>query len=253
MTPNKLIKLLLFNFTIIIINAVVFSRAFLGIEISGDNAFESAFGITAVFVSVALFIMVNWKILVPERRKHTAPLMKDKDIITLDNCLVAIKQYIESNSITFQAKLTEITKQVGRFTKKKNSFAEQLSERFGSSELSYQKFASVVVSIEKILLRNIKAVLNRVNAFDEEEFEEMAKSQNARNIRSTTALARKEIFDECIGFVQKVVEDNEDVILKLDRLLLELSKLSSEDVGQIEDLPAMKEIEQLIQNTKWYK
>ena len=46
---------------------------------------------------------------------------------------------------------------------------------------------------------------------------------------------------------------NEDILLKLDGLILEISKLDDIDSGTLEELPAIQEINSLIEHTKYYK
>lgn len=42
-------------------------------------------------------------------------------------------------------------------------------------------------------------------------------------------------------------------MLKLDQLLLEISRLDSFEAGDIEQMPCMQEIDQLIKHTKLYR
>ena len=49
------------------------------------------------------------------------------------------------------------------------------------------------------------------------------------------------------------LEANEEIMLKLDKLLLEISLLGSTDYRDVEEMPCMKEIDMLIKQTKLYK
>ncbi|MNC71454.1 hypothetical protein D3C75_1223780 [compost metagenome] len=46
---------------------------------------------------------------------------------------------------------------------------------------------------------------------------------------------------------------NEEILLKLDQLLLEISLLDSTDYTAIEEMPCMKELSALIGQTKLYQ
>ncbi|MNP47981.1 hypothetical protein D3C76_1420710 [compost metagenome] len=51
------------------------------------------------------------------------------------------------------------------------------------------------------------------------------------------------------GFIQA----NEEILLKLDKLLLEMSRLETADYRELEATPCMQEIDELIHQTKFYK
>jgi hypothetical protein len=61
------------------------------------------------------------------------------------------------------------------------------------------------------------------------------------------------VYNEYITFVKSATEDNEQILLKLDKLLLEISKFDSLESGEIEDLAGMQEIDALIKQTKYYR
>ena len=60
------------------------------------------------------------------------------------------------------------------------------------------------------------------------------------------------IYNEYISFVKKAIDDNEQIILKLDEILFELSKLNSSEDGALENMSAMKEIDDLIKKVRLY-
>ena len=58
---------------------------------------------------------------------------------------------------------------------------------------------------------------------------------------------------EHINYVKTLVEDNEVIIMKMDKLMLELSKLSELNADNIEKVSAIQDINELISQTKYYK
>jgi hypothetical protein len=60
------------------------------------------------------------------------------------------------------------------------------------------------------------------------------------------------IYDEYVSFIKKAIENDEQIILKLDKILLELSRFNSIEDGKIENMNAMKEIDDLIDKIKLY-
>jgi hypothetical protein len=61
------------------------------------------------------------------------------------------------------------------------------------------------------------------------------------------------IYNEYISFIKAATEENEQIILKLDKLLLEISKFNSIEDSEIGNLSGMQEIDELISQTKLYK
>ena len=62
-----------------------------------------------------------------------------------------------------------------------------------------------------------------------------------------------EIYNEYISYVKEAITDNEEILLKLDKVLLELSNFNSLESGELENMAAVKEIDDLISKIKLYK
>jgi hypothetical protein len=100
---------------------------------------------------------------------------------------------------------------------------------------------------------NIRSILNKLNAFDEDEYISVSRDNGKREFSNEILQTKLDIYNEYISFVRNAVDDNEEILLKLDRLLLEISKFNSMEDGEIENMSAMKEIDELINKTKLYK
>jgi hypothetical protein len=61
------------------------------------------------------------------------------------------------------------------------------------------------------------------------------------------------VYDEYISFVKAAIDYNEHILLKLDKLLLEISDLDCIEPGQLEKMPGMIEIDNLIKEARYYK
>ena len=73
------------------------------------------------------------------------------------------------------------------------------------------------------------------------------------NINSKISQEKIEMFQKYITFVKESVENNEEILLKLDKVLLELSKFNSLEDGELENMNAVKEVDELINKIKFYK
>ncbi|HWQ42401.1 MAG TPA: hypothetical protein VN456_10265, partial [Desulfosporosinus sp.] len=96
-------------------------------------------------------------------------------------------------------------------------------------------------------------IINKLNAFDEDDYI-MIRTKNAAKAFSQQFVEDKlKVYNEYITYMRDSAEDNEEIILKLDKLLLEISGLNSMENGQIEQMPGMIEIDDLIKQTKLYR
>ena len=118
---------------------------------------------------------------------------------------------------------------------------------------TYQKFAKVLEMVRNVMYSNTKSMLNKISIFDESEYKELLTYQKKKKEPNALVDEKLGIYKAYISFVQEGVEDNELILLKMDHLLLELSNLNSLEDGQLEKMPAMQEIDELIAKTKFYK
>ncbi len=240
---EKIIKILVLNIGIGVIDTILFSPGLLSIKIIGGSAFETAFGATAVLMSGIVFIFGNYNLLIEKEKTIQA-----SEIKTVDDYIDALKQ---NDKRIFEKDITTILEQIEMFQKKRETIKEVLLQKFDITEISYSKFDGVISDLENVFYMNIRSIINKLNAFDEKDFNRIKK--DAENKFSKEFINTKmRIYGEYISFVRKAIEDNEQIILKLDKLLLELSKFNSLEGGKIEDMSAMKEIDELINKIKLY-
>ena len=87
MRNSKFISLIKINSAIVILNIVLFSPGLLNIEIGGTSIFKTALGVTIITMSIIIFIIGNYSILMKE----------DNDIniykvVTSDDCIEALNE-----------------------------------------------------------------------------------------------------------------------------------------------------------------
>ena len=243
MSINKILKLTALNAGIAVGDTVLFSPGLLGLQIGGVSVLGTAFGVTVILMSVVVFIYGNYKLLVEKQ-----PMIQTSQIKTKEDFIAALIS--NSNKKTFGKDIEFILNQIRRFDKKKETINYILLQKFNQTEMSYQKFEGTIVGIKDVFYLNIRSILNRLNAFDEGEYDLVRKNNKEF---SKILQTKKEIFEEYIAFVKSSINDNEEIILKMDKLLFEISKLNSLEGGDIEKMSIMSEIDELINQTKYYK
>ncbi|MBN1235435.1 MAG: hypothetical protein JW999_05215 [Methanotrichaceae archaeon] len=246
MERKKLIKLLGLNLGIAAADIITFSPGLIGLELIGPSALATALGSTIIFLSGAGLIYGNYKLLSgPEKA-----IPPDKNS-TVDDYIEALNMHRELK--TFQATVDLLKDQIERLQKKNKTIRDILLQIFSASEISYQKFDAVIAEVEKIFFMNIRSILNKLNAFDEEDYNFIRKKNEAGAFSQQLMDERFKVYDEYITSVKAATEDNEQILLKLDKLLLEISGLNSVESGQLEQMAGMIEIDNLIKQAKYYK
>ena len=256
---RNLPKIIALNLILCLINIVLFAKPFMGLTIGGVSALASALGVTDIFLSGLFFFYGNIRLLTARPKPKTLPV-KDVKITTLEECTVSVKIYLDNNVKTYAHSLQQVLDQISRFKRKKTTIQSTLLDRFSETEMSFSKFAGAVLQIEDIMIQNIKSLLIRINAFDEEEYEQLLKQEEQNRLLARTgdksnALreSRLEIYRQYMDFVERAVENNEEMLIRLDRLILEISKLNSLNPDEIANMDAMQEIDRLIRDTEFYK
>ena len=97
---------------------------------------------------------------------------------------------------------------------------------------------------------NMRSILNKISAFDVEEYEKVQK--NKINIHSIPQ-EKLDIYNQYINFVNESTNINEEILLKLDKMILEISKYNTIEVKDIKKMPVIAEIDELIKNANLYK
>ncbi|QGQ94189.1 hypothetical protein EHS13_04335 [Paenibacillus psychroresistens] len=244
MAGTKNIKLLGLILGVVVLNIVVLSPGFIGVDIGG-GALSTAIGVTLLFASTLVLLYGSYVILLKQPVVIPIKLIK-----THEDYVEALTQYRRVKAL--ESDIVLALEQMERIRKKKDTLMNVLNQRFDPTELSYKKFASVTLEVEKVFYLNVRSVLNRLNVFDESEFESV---MNKKSTHFSPELLQEKalVYNEYLSFVKGSLGSNEEILLKLDKLLLEISRLDSFEPGDIEQMPCMQEIDALIKQTKYYK
>lgn len=245
-SKGKIIKLVLINVSIALLNVIVFSPGFINLIIGGESILKTALAITIIIMSIVTFLAGNYFVLIAKEKRISVEKLETKE-----DLIKALKD--QDKKRTFARDISNILKQIQRMEDKREVIKDILLQKFNEGELSYQKFNSAVVDIEKVFYMNIKSIINKVNIFDEEDYFRVSKDSNKANANMQLIKEKLSIYNSYIIFVKEAIEDNEEILLRLDKFLLELSKFNSLEDGEIEGMNEIREIEELINKVKFYK
>ena len=242
MSPRKIKQLILLNFLIIIINISLFSNAILGLSLFIGSTLSVTIAWATIIASVAAFFKGNSLIL---KKEETHVLTQN--IQSLDGCILVFEEAIHNGDV-FDKDISKNIGQIKRFKRKHSTIKDILLQKFSADEMSFQKFSAVLQEVENVIYMNMRSIINKISAFDMVEYEMLQKKN-----KDEFSEEKFNIYNEYINFVSNATKTNEDILLKLDKMLLEISKYNSLEDGDVQKLPAIIEMDELIKNAKLYK
>lgn len=245
MQKGKIVKLAGLNLGIAAANTVVFSPGLLGLGFSGGS-FASAVAVTTLVMSLLVFGYGNYTLLWREEEA----ISQVKHLSSQEDYINALQQHRGKKA--FSGVMEVILQQIGQLNHKTEIIDDILLQNFDKTEMSYIKFHQTILEVEKVFYLNIRSILNRLNSFDEKDYRRITAKQLQKKFSPEFLKSKMAVYQGYISYVQKATEDNEQIILKLDKILFELSKLDSLDGGDITKMSAIQEIDRLIQETKLY-
>ena len=245
MITKKVLKLASLNIGIALLNIILFSPGLLNIRMKGTDVLGTAIGGTSIFMSLIVFFYGNYKLI-----SQKAMDIKLSDIKSNEDCILALKQSYGKK--TFDGDISAVLEQIERLKKKKEKINSILLQKFNIIDAAYERFNRTIFDVEYVFYENIKSILNKITAFDEEDYERISNGSEAKRFSTKFLASKLSIYNEYISFVKNAIENNEEIILKLDKLLLEISKIDSLEVGEIDNLSEIKEMDELIRKSKYY-
>lgn len=247
LSKNKILKLLGLNSGIIVSNIILFSEGLLGFSVMSANVPIAALSVTALAMSGLAFTYGNYKII------SQPTILKVYD----ETVLIEEKDYIkaleeQSYKKVFEDLIDLAKNQISRIKKKSETLDMLLQQKFSPSEMSYVKFKQAILDSENLVNTNIKNSINRMAIFDYTEYLNISKNLT-KNLTPEIIESKNKLFREHILYVKNSLDKNENIFIKLDDLLLEVSKLDESNENDIKNLNTIQEIDKLIEQTKLYK
>lgn len=198
-------------------------------------------GVTAIKDKAKQQIKIN------EERKLADPNRLDP----VERRKLAVERYLDMNTSTdfFRNLLYEMVKLIEQFGKKQNTLFAMLQNRFDGGTLSYNKFSAPVEDIRNRILKLIDNLVTRMEAFNEEEFVQKISALQSKG-RYDEAKEYEELQDEYAKYAEGVDKVLNNAVLRLDRLILEMAKLSDSELQTA--CESLRDMDEVIQSTKLY-
>ena len=230
-----------------IMDVIVLSPGLLGVEIGGGNAIETAAGATLLIMSVLVLCYGAIQLLF---EPVAIPIMTT--FKSHDDYIAALHAYRSIKGL--KQDIACSIDQLNSIQKKKRALFELLEQQFDQTELSFHKFAAVIIAVEKLFYSHIRGILHKAHVFDASSLSGMEKKSGRTALFSERLLNEKrQLYDDYLASVKGYLSANEEILLKLDQLLLEISRLGYANYRHVEEMPCMQEIDTLIKQTTFYQ
>ncbi len=245
---HKILKALLLNVAIAAVCIIVFSPGLLGISLTKSGAFGMAFGYTVVLISVAAFIYGNYTLFVKGDKPAAEERERVKTKKDYEQELAKYKPYEVRGKVAENLLL-----QMDSIENKMELLTDNVEKRFSVSELSYKKFMAVTLEVERLFYVNVQSMINRLAVFDEEDYGRTEEKVRAGLLPKHIGKEKMQLFKEQTDYMDSILQGNEKILIRLDKLLIEISKLDSIGEGEMEEMTGILEIDSLISQTQYYK
>lgn len=252
LSKKQIIRLILLNLGIVLLNVILFSKGLIGLTLGG-SILATAFGITAIIMSVIAFFWGNISLLF---KKPTPTLYIGTELTNEKDYTQALAE--KRDKKVFIKDINTVTEQISRIRSRNESLDTILRQHFSPQEITSVRFHTIIDSVNDLFYGNVKKMLNRITIFDDRDYNVIMYKLKYSTVRLSEEDAdilreRLAVYQEHLDYIKNLIEMNEGIIVKLDRLLLELAKLDDFDETNIEKTPAIQEMNDLIQQTKLYK
>lgn len=228
-SKKQLIRGGVLNGVIVVVNVLLLSGGFFNL-LGQESIVLKAIGIAVIVMSILFFLYGNYCIFVKDK---PIKLYKSEELKTPDDYIDALEE-IEHQKV-FRSQINTCIKQVEGMKKKSQLLETVLLQYFTPGEMTYGRFQNVIDETATIFFDHVKRFTNRVAIYDP-DFEQSG------------GISSKEIT----SYLEDTLRKNNFLLKKLDDLILEVSKLDDIDVDSFEELPAIHEIDRLIEETKYY-
>lgn len=243
---NRFVKLALLIAAVALLDVSLLSPGLIGLDLSGDSPLQAAAAVTLLFLSVLALLFGSFRLLFPP---SLAPAARRLD--APDDYVEALRGYRHVKAMKNEIAIA--IDQIDRLEKKKDALFEALRLRFDPNEMSYKRFGSVIYEVSRLFYVNIRGMLGKLRVFDASEYDQFAGARGASKLPGKLAKERSELYQEYVTYVSDAASANEEILLKLDKLLLETSRLGVADLQEIDAMPGMQEIDDLIRQTRYYR
>ena len=252
-------KVILLDIIIISIGVILFSNKFMGIDINSEDATIKGISETIIFFSIVVLIYINGVFIYEHnfKNKHISnePVNRTNESISKKETKIYIRKLkANRNNNLCKENIKYIIGQINRMSKKVEKLKEIIDVRFHKGDITYIKINDNIKEIDSIFYFNIAQIIHKLEAFDEDEFLK-GLNNDVDRINKRLEDKRNKIYQSYKSDIEKGILDNEEILIKLDELIIEFSRLITEETtsGKRGVSRAIQKVNELIEIGKYYK
>jgi hypothetical protein len=174
--------------------------------------------------------------------------------VTADSIARILRKYAATDVVGVYAKAA--LDALERENTKNASFNGVLDSKFTKGSISWEKFASAASGTHEAVVRNCAMLANRVQSFDYANYRAIERLYRRapwkHDALPTPAQAeQRRLYQQQIGDMNALITSNDNLLVELDKLAAELSRLDNIDTSD-SSTRMLEEIRTLIDETRYY-
>lgn len=233
-------KQILLNCGIAITLIVCYSPGLLNLRPDDSSILRAGSSIVLGIGAAMIFFYGNWILMKePEQKQITV-----EEVDSLEDASRILKQYCAGKYFGKMAKTA--SEQLERLQKTTQKALTVVSSRFSTGSISYNRYYGIVEAAGSTAIANVIQMANRMSLFDEKEYAALQHYQED-DIPDDVQEQQIALYQKSLSQIQKTIEINERLILKMNSLAMEMMSETEEPDALLE------EIEELTKQAKYYK
>lgn len=226
---------------------------------SGGTSGTSIFSIFLISALVIIVVVVAATILIILLiHKDDKKVIKAKEALAegkADQLGMVLASYKGKYGIGSIAEIA--SRQVGNIDKKAPALLKMVDEKFEPGTMSHDRFSTPINNGIETVRQNSMTLARMLEGFDDQDFQKLARLMETGEYRhdlidDEIQKERYLIYQNNLSEMERIVSTNERMLLVLDRISVELSKLQTNQIDQ-EGSAILQEIEELSKTAKFYQ
>ncbi len=240
---NRKWVLFLIGIGLAIVAVICYSPGLVALSLTSASIVKK---VLAVLVAIALVGVYVFFVLRYLKAPKTEPVSA-KEVKSLKDLEKVLSEYTAGKH--FGKIAQTVMEQLKRLQSSSTRVKKAVDKKFEANSLSWKKYYGIIDTAEKTAIDNIATTANRLTFFDEDEYDRLADYRND-NIPDDIQEKQIALYKENQCKIEEGIAVNENLILKLDSLALELSKITDDNEKETDS--TLDEIEELTKQLKFY-
>ena len=218
---KKYVKMFFFNFLLVVVNVLFFSKGFIGASIHHENVVIAGLSIALPIIDIILLVYINYSLL-NQKNKIEYDINEIIDVEDYKKAVMQAKKRLKF--LSFQ--LDEMLSQIEEIERKKGALLEYLRQNNQVNGV----FVEEAVNTEQYILKNIKKILNKCILIEPSTSMEVANKE----------------YKEQMEYITNTIKKNEETLEKFQDFLYEVSlygeKETPEDISLQSTIQVLRQL-----------